>query len=186
MDVKEAITFRRAYRSLTPLEVQRDLLEDLAHSASMAPSCFNKQPWRLVFIFDPSVLNQIYTTLSSGNEWARASNLIIAIFSERQLDCIIGQREYFLFDTGMATAFLILRATELGLVAHPIAGFAEDKVKTILGIPNEYQVITLLIVGRKSADLNPLLSEHQIKAEKERPPRQPLENFTYFNHFSKH
>jgi len=29
----------------------------------------------------------------------------------------------------MATAFIILRATELGLVAHPIAGYNEDAVK---------------------------------------------------------
>jgi hypothetical protein len=50
--------------------------------------------------------------------------MIIAVFSQKDLDCIRrGGREYYLFDTGMATAFMILRAMGLGLVAHPIAGF---------------------------------------------------------------
>lgn len=35
--------------------------------------------------------------------------------------------EYYLFDAGMSVAFLILRATELGIVAHPIAGCREEQ-----------------------------------------------------------
>lgn len=37
----------------------------------------------------------------------------------------------------MTTAFIILRASGLGLVAHPIAGFNEEIAKRILEIPNE-------------------------------------------------
>ena len=62
----------------------------------------------------------------------------------------------------MATAFIILRATELGLVAHPIAGFDEDKVKEILGIPDDRRVITLVIVGKHMDTVSPVLSEKQL------------------------
>ena len=41
---------------------------------------------------------------------------------------------------------LILRATELGLVAHPIAGFSPRKAREILGIPDSAQVITFIIL----------------------------------------
>ena len=54
----------------------------------------------------------------------------------------------------MATAFLILRAMEIGLVAHPIAGYNVEKVKEILEIPDDMNVITLVIIGKKSEKIN--------------------------------
>jgi hypothetical protein len=44
-------------------------------------------------------------------------------------------------------------------VAHPIAGYNEGAVKEILGIPEEMRVITLVIVGRHSETIGPLLTE---------------------------
>ncbi len=179
MDVQQAIDRRRAYRSLDPAEVSPDLVRDLAECTRLAPSCFNNQPWRFVFVYDPGRLKELHTALSRGNEWARAASLIVAVFSKKELDCQIKGRDYYLFDTGMATAFLILRATELGLVAHPIAGYDEGRVKEILGIPEEMTVITLVIVGKHSAEISPVLSEKQVAWEKERPERLPLEEFAY-------
>jgi nitroreductase len=77
--------------------------------------------------------------------------------------------------------FLLLRATELGLVAHPIAGFDEAKVKEILHIPEQMTLITLLIVGKKSEQTSPLLSEKMALVEKERPPRKEFNQFAYIN-----
>jgi nitroreductase len=183
MDVKEAIKSRRAYRSLEHVEITEELVEDLAESARLFCSCFNNQPWRYVFVFDKSMLKQMHEALSSGNEWARAASLIIAVFSKPELDCMIKDRQYYLFDTGMATAAIILRATELGLVAHPIAGFSPKKTRKILGIPDEMQVITLVIVGRHSDSLSPVLSEKQIAAERARPERLPLVQFVHMNRY---
>ncbi|UCC11943.1 MAG: nitroreductase family protein [candidate division WOR-3 bacterium] len=181
MDVKESIEKRRAYRSLSPVEITEDLIYDLADSARLFCSCFNNQPWRYVFVYDKKVLQDMREALSKGNEWAHAGSMIVAVFSKSDLDCIIKDRKYYLFDTGMATAALILRATELGLVAHPIAGFSPKKVKEILKIPVEYHVITLVIIGKKSDKLNPLLSEKQRLAEPERPERLAFEQFVYLN-----
>jgi nitroreductase len=183
MDVIQAIQERRAYRSLAPVEITRDLIEQLAESVRLAPSCFNNQPWRFVFVSDPGVLGEMHAALSEGNAWARSASLIVAAFSRREDDCIIRDRVYHQFDTGMGTAFLILRATELGLVAHPIAGFSPKKTRAILGIPDEYQVITLIIVGRHTDVLNPVLSESQRAAEKTRPERIPIEDFIHLDRF---
>ena len=150
MQVKKAIETRRAYRSLDPAEIDEDLVRDLAESARLAPSCFNYQPWRFVFVYESEVLKELHTALSKNNKWAHDASMIIAVFSKPDLDCIVRGKEYNLFDAGMASAFLILRATELGLVAHPIAGFRDERVKNVLGIPEEMQVITLILVGRHS------------------------------------
>ncbi|UCF11773.1 MAG: nitroreductase family protein [Thermoplasmatales archaeon] len=166
MDVKKAIIKRRAYRSLKPVEITEKLIHDLAECAQLSASCFNNQPWRYVFVYDPSVLKEMHKALSPGNAWANDASMIIAVFSKKEDDCIIHDREYYLFDAGMATRLLILRATELGLVAHPIAGYSPKKTREILSIPDYYNVITLIIVGKHTKKINPILSDKQVEAEK--------------------
>jgi len=184
MDVTTAIHSRRAYRSLEHVPVDEALILDLARHAQLAPSCFNNQPTRYVFVFDPATLAALHDALAANNAWAKAAPLIIVAFSKKEDDCVIRDREYHQFDVGLATGFLVLRATELGLVAHPIAGFSPKKTREVLGIPDEYQVITLVIVGRKRAALSPVLTEKQAAQETARPERLPLANIIHFNHFA--
>lgn len=183
MDIKEAIEQRRAYRSLDKVDISDELTQDLARQAGLAPSCFNKQPWRFVFVRDPQQLKKLFGAVSEGNRWTQNASLIIAVFSEKELDCIVKEREYFLFDTGMAAGFLILRATELGLVAHPIAGFDEDEAKRILQIPEHMRVITLIICGVKSGVPSLLLNEKQAEAEAIRPSRLKFEDFAFIDRY---
>lgn len=183
MNLMDIIEKRRAFRSLGPAAIDERLVRDLATAASLSASCFNNQPWRFVFAFDELVLNRLRNAINKGNQWTQAASMIIAVASRRDLDCIVADREYDLFDTGMATAFLILRATELGLVAHPIAGFDEGKAKEILGIPADMRLITLVNVGRHAMPPNALLNEKQAEGEKERPGRLPLNEIMRMNHF---
>jgi nitroreductase len=184
MDVKEIIEKRRAFRSLDPVEISKELITDLAEMVRIAPSCANKQPWNYIFVYERDKLQALFTTLSGGNKWVEKASMIIAVFSKPENDCIIGERQYYLFDTGIATSFLILRATELGLVAHPIAGFNEKKAKEKLKIPEEYRLITLVVIGKHSKTLNPVLSESMKLGEKQRPPRKKLVDFIYFNSYN--
>ncbi len=85
----------------------------------------------------------------------------------------------------MATSAMILRATELDLVAHPIAGYSPKKTREILGIPENYDVITLVIVGKHSDRIDPVLSKNQAEAEKERPKRKTINEFVYINRYTK-
>ncbi len=183
MEVKEAINQRRAFRSLEPVQITEGLVKDLAECAKLTCSCFNNQPWRFVFVYEPEMLKKMHEALPKGNAWCKSASMIIAVFSKKELDCQIKGRDYYLFDTGMATAFIILRATELGLVAHPIAGYKESMVKEILGIPEDMTVITLVNIGKHSDKINPVLSEKQIADEKNRPERMPIEKFAFMNQY---
>jgi nitroreductase len=184
MDVTEAIRERRAYRSLDPVEIDEELIKDLALHSGLSASCFNYQPWRFVFVKDPNVLRALHEALSRSNEWVKHASMIIAVFSREEDDCSIRGRVYNMFDTGMATAFLILRATELGLVAHPIAGFKEKKVKEVLRIPDDMQVITLVNVGKHSETIYDYLTDSQKESEEKRPERLPFEKFAYIDGYT--
>ena len=165
MDVKEAISRRRAYRDLVPVEITDDLLRELGEAARLAPSCFNNQPWKFVFARSPEALAKVHATLKKGNEWVKGASLIAAAFARKENDCVIKEREYYLFDLGQAVAMMDLRAVELGLATHPIAGFDNEAVRVALGIPEGNLVLTLVIFGKKGP-----------ANEEPRPPRLAPEN----------
>ncbi len=185
MNVKKVIKERRAFRSLELVKITDKLINDLVEKAQIAPSCANKQPWNFIFVREKEQLERLFNTLTNGNKWVEKASMIIAVFSKPENDCIIGERLYYLFDTGIATAFMILRATELGLVAHPIAGFNEDQAKKILKIPDDIRLITLVIIGKHSKTINPVLSEKMKLGEKQRPPRKELDKFVFINSYNK-
>jgi nitroreductase len=94
-------------------------------------------------------------------------------------DChgLSDRRDYFLFSSGLAVGQMLLRAIDLGMIAHPIAGYDPLVLKRELGIPEGYVVITMVIIGYLDND-NSLLSDKQKAIELSRPERKPVgENF---------
>ena len=189
MELKDAIAARRAYRSLEAVEIGEAAVRSLIEEVRLAPSCNNNQPWRFIFAYSPAALEALKKALNKGNSWAQAASMIVAVASRKDLDCDIHEkdyqeREYYLFDTGMAAAYLILRITERGLVAHPIAGFNEKMAKEAIGMGDDMKLITLVIVGARSGTVSPVLSDGQKKSEASRPARKGFEEIAFLNGFA--
>lgn len=173
MEVAEAVEARRARRALSERAVEDEKVGALAEAARLSASCFNNQPWRLVFCRGGDALLSVKAALSKGNAWATRAPLIIAVAARPPDDCQLSdRRDYFLFDCGLAIGQLELAATAMGLIAHPIAGYDPLKVKAALGIPEDHTVITLVICGYPGTD-DSLLSDKQREAERSRPERKP-------------
>ena len=183
MELKQTIDRRHAYRALKPVTIDKPDTEYLAWAAHLAPSCFNNQPWRYIFINSQDKLQELRPALSKGNEWAYDGSLIIAVYSDKDLDCIVAEREYYLFDTGISVGFLLLAATDLGYVAHPIAGFSEKKAKKILKIPNDKRLVTLIILGKHAKDKVEQLSDKDKEKELTRPQRKKFTDFISWNEY---
>ncbi len=183
MEFVDVVEKRAAYRALEKVEISDELIREVAYLASRAPSCANKQPWRFVFVKDEKKLTELHEALTGGNYWAKEASLLVAVFSEKELDCVIGEREYYLFGTGMATEQLMLAFVDKGYVAHAMAGFKEGLAKEILKIPEEMRLITLIAVGKKSENLDKLGEKHQ-QAEKTRSVRKPFEEYAFFNEYA--
>jgi nitroreductase len=183
MNIGEVIEKRRAYRSIDPISLSKNELHQLETAIRLSPSCFNNQPWRYVFVTDEKKRKEMRSVLSKGNEWAYYASMYVAVCARKTDDCVIYDREYFLFDTGIATGFLMLQATDLGFVAHPIAGYSPKKTREILGIPNDMQVITLVVIGKKKDELRKELSEKQQEVERKRPERKKINEIIYYNKY---
>ena len=173
MEVAEAIDRRRALRMLDSRPVEGEKVRALAEAVRLSASCFNNQPWRLVFCSGEEVLGAVRGALPRGNAWATRAPLVIAVSAKSGDDCQLSEgRNYYLFDCGLAVGQMLLRATEMGLIAHPIAGFDPVKVKAALGIPEDHTTIALVICGYHGSN-DALLSEKQKVAEASRPDRKP-------------
>ncbi len=178
---KKIIEERRSLRSMDKFEVTEELIQDLAKSSQLAPSCSNKQPWRYVYIYEKENLEKVHPALTSGNYWAKEASLLVVVFSNKDYGTVIKDREYYLYDTGTATAFMILRAWEKGLVAHPMAGFSPSKVKQILNMPDEMNVIAVIAIGKRMDKISDKLSDKHKEDEKTRPERKSINEFVYRN-----
>jgi len=73
----------------------------------------------------------------------------------------------------------MIQATGMGLIAHPIAGFKPVVVKQILGIPNDYVLITLVVIARPG-DPEKLGEKHR-EEELGARERKPLTDVLFWN-----
>jgi nitroreductase len=200
--VENVIDNRRSLRALDPLGLTdtetRDLADHLLKSAVLAPSADNSQPWRFVAVYEKGPLDKIRAALAAANQWASACSLFIVVCGSPVLGRTgpsdsgkNGPINYYLFDTGIASAFLMLRATDADLVAHPLAGFDAGKVADAIRLDQSgvsaLEVIALVALGRKSTDGKALarVPPVMLAAETTRPVRRPFEEIVFHNGFAK-
>jgi nitroreductase len=174
MEVADAIHTRRANRVFDPRPIEEDKIRALVEVMRLAPSCNNHQPWRAIFCTGEA-LGRVKGALNKGNVWATPAPLIVVIATKPADDCRLGEgRDYYKFSCGLAVGQMLLRAVDLGLTAHPIAGYDPVKAREALSIPNDYVVLTFVICGYQGTDES-LLSDKQKLEQRERPPRKPVE-----------
>jgi len=150
MNILPAIAERRARRAVSSEPLPEGAVELILEAGTLAPSCYNNQPWRLVAstLSDES-LPALRAALAPGNAWALAAPAIVALAVREADDCRLDDgRDYALLDAGLCAMAMMTQATALGLVAHPIAGFAPKKAKAALGIPGDHVLPVLIVLAR--------------------------------------
>jgi nitroreductase len=181
--ILDVLRDRKATRAIAEQPVEPEKVEAILKAARLSASCGNNQPWRFLVLNgdDPQALEQGREALSRGNYWAKTAPVLIFGYSRPDLDCRIGggAREYYLFDLGMAVQNILLQATELDLVARPMAGFAPRKVREAFGLDDEYKVMVAIAIGYEG-DIS-TLDEKKRQTSLAPRKRKPLEEIVGFN-----
>ena len=171
---------RKATRAIAERSVEAEKIEAILEAARLAPSCMNNQPWRFLVLTEPEALAKGREALSGGNYWAEAAPVLVFGYSQPDWDCQSSdERHYYLFDLGLAVENIMLQATELDLVARPMAGFSPRKVKDAFGFPNEIKVVIAIAIGYVG-DITALDEKKQAMSHAPRQ-RKPLEEIVRFN-----
>ncbi len=175
--MNDSLFFRRmSKRSYQDKPIEPDVLNKLYEIIRWSPSCANKQPWRFIFISDPEQHAKAVSALAKGNEWAAQAPVIVVVCAREEDDYSREDNDikYYQFDCGLATMSLLLGATELGLMAHPMAGWSAPDMQKALSIPDEYDVICVASLGY-AGSIDLLDERTRTKDESERTRKEITE-----------
>ena len=145
MTVIDAIRKRYSCRSYQDRAVEKEKLAQVFEAARLAPSAKNLQDWRFVVVADKQKKQQVADTTNRPDVFVKAG-AIIAACSNSDFVMKCGQ-PVAPIDVAIALEHISLQATELGLATCWIGSFETEKVREILGIPEDVAIIELMALG---------------------------------------
>jgi len=177
--ILEEIMNRRSGRAFSSKPISDEMLNSILEAGRWAPSCANSQSWNFVVLRENTVLEKAHEFLTRGNAYAKRAPIMILVAAKEDSGCSSHGLPYFAVDVGLAVQNMLLQAVHLGLMGHPTAGWDEDGLKKLTGIPDEYRILTVVFFGYEG-DPETL---DEITREKEKRPRTRRE-FTEIVHWN--
>jgi nitroreductase len=167
-------------RAFSPREVSRQDLHRIFEAARWAPSSNNEQPWRyIVGLRGTSTHEKIHASLMGFNQaWAPKAPVLIVGLAKVKMSHNDSPNHFAFYDLGAASACLVLQAAALGIASHQMGGVDREKARTLLEIPEDYQIAAAIALGYQD-DPETLGSEELIKRELAPRNRKPLEEIVF-------
>jgi nitroreductase len=162
----------RAYDATKPVTPQQIIA--LLEAARWAPSCFGDQPWRFV-VWDKATNAagwwQAFDCLAPSNQtWAVDAPVLMLVAADKLFNHNGEPNRWAQYDTGAAAENLCLQAQAMGLMAHQMGGFDEDKARALVGVPTQYTLMAMLTVGVQAepAEFKEGVKERELAPRKRR------------------
>jgi len=150
----------RAYDASKP--VSHDQIIALLEAARWAPSCFGDEPWRFIVMdktTDAAGWQKGFDCLVEFNQtWVKDSPVLLLITTNTLFGHNNKPNRFASYDAGAAAENLCLQATALGLMAHQMGGFDADKARKVFGIPEQFEILSMISVGYQ-ADISTVTGE---------------------------
>ncbi len=171
----------RAYDHDRP--VSDEMIRSIIEAGRLAPSCANTQAWDFVVIRDPAIREKADEALTGGNYWAKRAPVMIFVVTHPKDGCSVHGLNYFMMDVGLAVENMLIQAVHLGLMGHPTAGWNEDKLKEIAGIPHDHKIATVVFFGYEYQGEPTFLSDKHQAIEREGSQRKEVSEVLHWNHW---
>ncbi|HOO70290.1 MAG TPA: nitroreductase family protein [Spirochaetota bacterium] len=180
MELQQAIAGRRSVRKYSEYYVTDDEIRQVLDAARLAPSWANTQVWEFIVVRDTDIIEKVTGTYSEKNPAIKGSltaSVLIAACAKRGVSgCYSGKNvtkfnEWFMFDVGLAVQNLCLKAHELGLGSVVVGLMDHDSCKKILGLPDEFEVVASIPLGRP------------LRPSGEGPGRKELKDFVHLDRY---
>lgn len=179
-DVHPMFLDRWSPRAIGPGPLTDAQLAALFEAMRWAPSCFNEQPWLVVYATDPGSPDHQRLTgvLVEANQiWAGRAALLMILFARRRFSHNGNPNRHAGFDCGAAWMSLALEARALGLYAHAMAGFDPARACTDLGVPaDDFETMAAIAVGPPG---DPADLPEKLRAREAPSPRKPAASFLH-------
>ena len=177
-DLMETIKGRRGIRKYQDKDVPDESLNRVLEAVQWSPSWSNTQCWEVIVVKDAAIKEKLQGTLvknPSAKAMIQAPVVIVLCgklkssgYYKDQVTTKFG--DWFMFDLGIATQSLCLTAYDLGLGTVIVGLFDHNKTKEILGVPEDYEVVSMIPMGYSAKD-------------PEAPKRRETSEFTHYDKF---
>ena len=139
MEVKDAIARRLSIRRYADSSIPPEHMETLCRALQLAPSANNGQNWEFVFVGDGEIKHRLVKACSSQSFVGNCTYFIAGVADPGQ--------KWHMVDITIALTNFSLQAAGLGYGTCWIGAFDENRVKQILGVPEEKKVVICMTFG---------------------------------------
>ena len=167
MPFSEMLLKRRSVRKYLDKPVDLDLLKEIIHESTLAPSAGNEQPWKFIIVQNPNILRKISEACKENLLARIAANPIDyakkyehmlrndafnIFYNAPCLVLILGENRVknLLFDCTLAASYFMMSAAAKGLGTCWV-NFARELTNPALleqvGIPDDHTIVAPIIIG---------------------------------------
>jgi nitroreductase len=160
-DLAQIIKGRRSVRRYQEKAIPEEDLRKILESIQWSPSWANTQCWEVVVIKNKEMKQRLNEALPPTNPARKGlpdAPVVLALcgkvqssgFYKGQASTKFG--DWLMFDLGIATQSICLTAHSLGLGSVIVGSLDHDKAKSILGVPDGYELVALIPIGYPGKD----------------------------------
>ena len=175
----DVIKGRRSVRKYEEREISEKALNQILEAVQWSPSWANTQCWEIIAVKDAGVKEQIKEILPKTNPATKhfaGAPVVLAVCGKLgKAGYYSGKvttkfEDWFMFDLGIATQSLCLMAHDLGIGTVIMGLFDHGKVAEILGVPEGYELVSLIPMGYPTKD-------------SAGPKRKEISDFVHYDRF---
>lgn len=164
----ELLKNRRSCRRFTDEPVDKEAVADIMRAALMSPSGHRINPWEFILVEDKDVLKALSVSKAAGAQLLEGAPMAIVVVADTT------KSDVWIEDCSIATILMQLAAEEQGLGSCWVqirlridaeGNPADENVKSLLGLPQHYAVLSILAVGHKERESRPF-DEDKMQWEK--------------------
>jgi len=147
--VLDLIKERWSARSFSSKEVTKDQVLTILEAASWAPSANNEQPWEFIYALKGTAgFDTIWNCLMPGNQpWNKHAAGFIITIAHKTFAANGNPNANAEHDSGIATGYLLLQASSMGIYTHPMGGVDKAKLSGELNLTEDQKMLCVISFG---------------------------------------
>ena len=147
--VLDLIKQRWSARSFSPKAITTDEIHTILEAAGWAPSANNEQPWEFHYALKGTAgFDTIWNCLMPGNQpWNKNAAGFIVTIAYKTFAANDKPNAYAEHDLGLATSYLLLQASSMGIYTHPMAGIDKAKLTEALHLTENQIPLCIIALG---------------------------------------
>lgn len=154
----EAIKNRKSVRKYKDMNVPDEKLMEIMHSARIAPSGSNTQPWKYIIVKSKETIKKL-TEASNHQTWMETAPIHIVAVAD--IECRVKddkslsldentdifELKQIIRDLAFSIEHILLEAVNQELDTCVVADFTQENIRPLLNIPKNKFVVAIITLG---------------------------------------